>query len=480
MQESDFRSIRFGYASAEAERANAPHLLLQGYYDYQGVIREALEGPRFVFLGYKGSGKSAIGQKLALDSSEDPTQFITGLQLKDFPFNAFGKVGTSSAEPETRYPTTWAWLLLLRLLGSFSQDNGAVRDPRFDESVANLRNRGIFLDDELKNLVVRSSKTSFKAQIPALLEATHESAAAEQDVGFLQLVDHLRKLCGNFRSENRHILVVDGLDDVLTQREIQYRSLAALLQETSRINEDLLARGVPAKIIILCRTDIFELFPDANKNKIRRDSAVSLNWYHDTRAPEASALVELADLRVKLANGGSEARLTDYLPQSIDGEPTIRALLTLTRHTPRDFLQLLDSIQVFAEPNKRLTVNQVLKGMRHYSIEYFLPEIKDELVGVATPAEIDATFALLSAMRSRDFKYSQLKEYATKSEHDVLKSLKIDHILAALYDRSAIGTVHGQRGYDAYTFKYRNRNSTLGFPDRLMLHKGIWKAMNVA
>lgn len=453
---------------------------MQGYYDHQGVIREAIEGSRFVFLGYKGSGKSAIGQKIALDASEDPSTFVTTLQLKDFPFNAFGKVGAAASEPETRYPTTWAWLILLRLMGSFAADNGAIPSKRFEESVSLLSARGILLTDDLKSLVVRSSKNSFKAQIPSLLEAARESSTSEQELGFLQLVTHLRHLTGEFRSDNRHLLIIDGLDDVLTQREIQYRSLAALLQETARINEDLIARNVRAKVVILCRTDIFELFPDANKNKVRRDSAVSLNWYHDTREPEASALVELADLRVRLATGDPSSRLVDYLPTSIDGEPTIRALLTLTRHTPRDFLQLLDSIQTFAEPNSKLSVTQVLNGMRHYSIEYFLPEIKDELVGIGTPSEIDATFSLLSAMRSRDFKYSQLKEYAANSSHESLRALPIDTLLAALYERSAIGTVHGQRGYDAYTFKYRNRNSTLGFPDRLMLHKGIWKAMNVA
>lgn len=474
-----FASIKFGFASAEAERAHAPDLLLQGYYDHQGVIKEAIEGSRFVFLGYKGSGKSAIGQKLALRAEQDPGLRVTNLQLRDFPFNAFAKVGAASSEPETRYPTSWAWLILLRLLGSFAKDNTARESSRFIKSIRILRERGIMLDDDLKSLVVKSSKRSFKAQIPSLVEATHESSTADEEIGFIQLVGHLRSLVRNFRSEKRHLLVIDGLDDVLTQREIQYRSLAALLQEASKINEDLHGAGTPAKIIVLCRTDIFELFPDANKNKIRRDSAVSLDWYQDPREPNVSALANLADLRVRLATQNDKSRLTDYLPRSIDGEPIMKYLLSLTRHTPRDFLQLLDSIKLFSGESTRLTIEQVLSGSRNYSIEYFLPEIKDELVGFASPPEIDAMFSLLSSMRNRDFKYSQLKQFAASSGHAALENLPVDTILTVLYDRSAIGTVHGQRGYDAYTFKFRNRNSTLGFPDRLMLHRGIWKAMNV-
>ncbi|WPR66267.1 hypothetical protein SLW73_08145 [Glutamicibacter protophormiae] len=478
MKRSGFEKIQFGYASAEAERANAPELLLQGYYDNHGVVQEARNGNRFVFLGYKGSGKSAIGQKLVVDSETDPELFVTPLQLKDFPFNAFGRVGVSTDEPETRYPTSWAWLIHLRLLSSFKQDQGAICDLNFRKAVDSLIKNGILPDEELRTLVTKSSKNSFKAQIPKILEATRETSTNESGLGFLQLVNHLREICRNFRSQSRHILVIDGLDDVLTQREIQYKSLAALLQEAVRINEDLVTCDVPAKVIVLCRTDIFELFPDGNKNKIRQDSALSLDWYHDTRNPEDSALVHLADLRIQVATGDPKARLVDYLPKSIDGEGIIHLLLSLTRHTPRDFLQLLESIRAFAIPGNTLSVNQILSGMRRYSIEYFLPEIKDELVGVLTPAEIEASFSLFSAMRSRDFKYSKLREFANESGHEILTTLPIDKVLQVLYDRSAIGTVHGNRGYDAYTFKFRNRNSTLGFPDRLMMHKGIWKAMN--
>jgi hypothetical protein len=477
----DFKSIKFGYASAEKEGSLAPELLLQGYYDHQGVITEATQGHKFLFLGYKGSGKSAIGQRLRLDAEHNSQLFVSTTILKDFPFNAFGKVGSTAAEPESSYPTTWAWLLLLRMLDSFSRDLGAdqVRDPEFQRSIQVLTDRGFLPLGDLKGLVLKTSKNSFKAQIPALLEATHESSVVNQDVGFLQLVEHLRHLVNGFKSKSQHIMVIDGLDDILTHGKVQYASLAALLQEVASIN-DLNARDVRAKIVLLCRTDLFELFPDANKNKIRRDSAVSLDWYHDTREAESSALLALADLRVSLSTRDATAKLLDFFPSSIDGEPIASYLLSLTRHTPRDFLQLLECIQVFCIPGRQISVDQVLSGTRRYSIEYFLPEIKDELVGVGTPQDIEVTLALISAMRSRDFKYGALKTFANGSSNPNLRDLEIDKMLSALYERSAIGTLHAQRGYDAYTFKYRNRNSTLGFPDRLMLHKGIWKALNVS
>ncbi|WP_146083583.1 P-loop ATPase, Sll1717 family [Rathayibacter sp. AY1C7] len=474
----DYKAIKFGYASAEKEGSLRPDLLLQGFYDHQDVIEQARYGDKFLFLGYKGSGKSAIGQRLILDGADSIDLVVQPMVLKDFPFNAFGKVGSAVDEPESRYPTSWAWLILLRFLDSFDRDS-APKSPMFAKSVAALKKANYLPIGDFKGLVVTSSKNSFKAQIPKLIAATRETAQTSEGVGLLQLVEHLRVAVRTFKSTSQHIIIIDGLDDILTHKEIQYVSLAALLQEVSRINEEFIAWSVPAKVVLLCRTDLFELFPDANKNKVRRDSAVSLDWYHDTATPENSALMALADLRVQLATGDRSATLLDFLPSTIDGEPIVKALLTLTRHTPRDFLQLLESIQVFAKPFEKLTIEQVSSGMRHYSIEYFFPEIKDELVGVGQPAEIDAMLQLIAAMKSRDFKADQLKAFASKNKVSAFEDLDIDRMLNALYDRSAIGTRTSSRALEKFSFKFRNRNSVLGYTDHIILHRGIWKAMNV-
>lgn len=476
----DFNSLRFGYASAENERVNDPELLLKGYYDYRGLVEEALNGDRYLFLGYKGSGKSAIGQKLSVEYADDPMVFVDNLQLKDFPFRAFDKVGVSNLEPESRYPTSWAWLLLLRLVASFQKDQGGNQTPNFKSMVSALKEQGILPEVEFKKVVIKSSKTKFKAALPSMLEFAKETDTTDAGLAFQLLVDQLRAICNEFRSDSRHIIVIDGLDDILTNGDIQFRSLASLVQEVVTINQALVLNGVSAKIVVLCRTDIFELFPDANKNKVRSDSAVSLDWYQDTRSPEETALVKLADLRVQLTSGNPDASILDLFPKSIKGENTLASLLLLTRHTPRDFLQLLENIRQFSEKGKPLTEAQILNGMRKYSIEYFLPEIKDELVGILTPEQIDAVFSLISAMRKRDFSYRDLTEMLEMHGNSKLDKGALDDALGAFYDRSAIGTVHGARGYDAYTFKFRNRNSSLGFPGRLMLHKGLWKAMNIS
>jgi hypothetical protein len=480
-----FSDFKFGYASAEVEGAREPRLLLEGYYDNTGLIKQVIEGERFLFLGYKGSGKSAIGERLRLLAQNDPKLFVTSNFLSDFPYNSFKKVASGDIEPESRYPTAWAWLLLLRLVDSFRQDEGAesARDPKYIRAFKALETLGLLPITDVKQLVMTSSKRSFKAQIPQFLEAVLEKEFSAQDVALVQLVQFLRDLVKNFRSSSRHVLVLDGLDDILTQREVQYQSLAALVLEVSRLNDEFMRFKAPAKITLLCRTDLFESLPGANKNKMRRDSAVVLDWYHDTQAPEMSALVDLANLRASLTDGSPLNVFEEYFPETIKNVAAVKALLDLTRHTPRDFIQLLDCIQSFARQaphmSGKLTHQQIVNGIRQYSIDYLLPEMKDELVGAGSPAEIEAIFNVISGLHSRHFKFGDLRAAALQSGSIAMRELDVESMLHALYERSAVGTVHTQMGCDVYSFKFRNRNSSLGLSGSLILHKGIWKAMNV-
>lgn len=475
-----FKDLRFGYASAEVEGAREPDLLLLGYYDKTGVIEQAVRGNRYLFLGYKGSGKTAIGERLRLLANNDPLLFVTSNFLSDFPYNSFSKVASGDVEPESRLPTAWAWLLLLRLVDSFRRDAGAniQQDPATERSLQQLERLGLLPIADLKQLVLTSSKASFKAKVPQLLEVVTDVQFQSQDVALVQLVHYLKGLVKSFRSASRHVLVIDGLDDILTHRDIQYQSLAALMLEVSRLNDEFARENVPAKIVVLCRTDLFEILPGANKNKIRRDSAVVLDWYHDTRDPEQSALLEMLNLRAGITTGSETNVVAKFFPSRIDGAPALRTLLDLTRHTPRDVIQLMDSIQRFASTGP-LSRDQILSGMRHYSIDYLLPEIKDELVGSASASEIESILSLISSLRSREFRYGTLVAAARSSGSGVAETLDVEKMLHALYECSAVGNVQERAGYHAYSFKFRSRNTSVALNQPLMLHKGIWKAMNL-
>ena len=83
-------------------------------------------------------------------------------------------------------------------------------------------------------------------------------------------------------------------------------------------------------------------------------------------------------MRAKLSEN-SFSDISNYFADThIQGKTIIHFLLEHTRHTPRDFIQLLNSLQATAR-NKKLTKAEVLNGLRDYSQNYFFPEIKDEM-----------------------------------------------------------------------------------------------------
>jgi hypothetical protein len=473
-----FCDIDFGYASAEKESAEAPSLLVEGFFDLDGVRQKLRDGPEFLCLGYKGSGKSAIGEHLRLTADADPTFFVKRMYLADFPFTDFGQILRGSQDVKARYPPTWAWLLLLQLIASFDADAGLRSgDPRsFTQTVDLLKRFGLVPAPGLHETVLKSKERSFRVSLGKSLEAgTKGTLASTGDMNFLALVETLRKIIENARSDSRHLLIIDGLDDILLREPIQFDALAALVVEVARLNAALRGSGAPAKVILLCRTDIYSRLPGPNLNKIKLDAGVELDWFDDPAHPERSNLIALAAAKGKVSDSKLDDLFTAFLPISIDARvpiPIQRFLLERARHVPRDFLQLLKAIQKAGGQQKgRLSQDTVRAGARAYSQSYFIAEIRDELAGHFDQLERDAAFECLGSLSSSQFTLAEFEKIAEASS----VSFDARGFLTRLYDCGAIGTRE-----DAYvTFRYRNPHVPFNPREVILLHRALVPALNV-
>ena len=476
----EFKSIKFGFSSAEAESAEDPGLLLDGYLESNSAYSSAMNSSKFLFLGYKGSGKSAIGERLHLISAGDPNLFVRKMDMEDFPFTPFSKMIRGDAEPEAKYPTAWSWIMLIYIMYSFRSDEG-MRHPdqqSFIAAVNCFKEMGFAPHHKPAELIKTSSKTSFKLMIPSAFEAstaTREVRPASEIPNFVESIKESVRVC---RSDSKHFLIIDGLDDILTKRDTQYDSLNALIYETNRLNQDFRKHDVPAKIVLVCRTDLFDRLGGANKNKVRQDYAIELDWYKDTREPEKSDLIKIADKRAERSLGRSVSVFERFLKIRVDDVDLRKSLLDMTRHTPRDFGALLKNIQQHADGDK-VTANAIRNGMRTYSISYFLPEIGDELHGYCTKSEFSEITSLLGIVRKRDFTFTEFVEIAKVRGCEMDRS-RLKQIFEHLFVCSGVGHVIKRPGGNTiYTFNYRNRHSSFDERQRIILHKGLWKALNL-
>jgi hypothetical protein len=195
-------------------------------------VKEARDGKRWLFLGYKGSGKSALGEHLRLVAEDEPEMFVSLINIGDVSFSTFSQILRGRFEPEARYPTVWSWLLLIYLFGSFSSDQGSEScgEEQFFLAIEALKELGLLPQPKLSDAVIRTSDTGFSIKLTSVIgsfEAAFKKNRAETDLPFF--VEHLRLLARGFRSPNKHILVIDGFDDLLRRGTLQYDALGALL-----------------------------------------------------------------------------------------------------------------------------------------------------------------------------------------------------------------------------------------------------------
>lgn len=406
-----FKDIEFGMDAAENEKSFKPYLLLEGFLDTYGYINEIKDGHKFLILGPKGSGKSAIGSKLYLMSKQDNNLNVTLYFLEDFPYNSFSGIFPGGEAPEIKYPNNWEFLILTALINSVAlKGKYKCNGPDdVDNLIKMLKTLGLIPNENLSMIVKKATKKEFRVGISnSWIGYSSESEKGTPNI--TNLLNYLRSVCYSLETNVKHLIIIDGLDDVLTKRDKQYQTLSTLILAVNRINNKFRENNVNAKIIVLCRTDLFGRLSGPNKNKIRQDFSIMLDWYQDVKDVGETNLVKLINLRAKNSLGKDVDISKDLLPTSIrKRDPTIKTLLENTRNTPRDIIQLLNKIQQFAR-SERATKNEVDNGLRVYSLEYLIPEIKDELDGFLPTEEINLTIELLTYMKKRRFTYEELQQ----------------------------------------------------------------------
>lgn len=473
-----FKLINFGRASAESESTDCPNLLIKGYLDNNHYTEEAIMGNRFLFLGYKGSGKTALAEHLKLRAENASELFVRLFSLSDFPYKRFSDMINSSSELESRFPSAWSWLLLLIIIDSFSDDNGhSIEDQsRFLDVIDSYRQFGLLPAKTFKELILISSKKSIKAKLPLGIEVGIEkSDSNSDDIRFLNLVANLKKICSSFRSSSKHLLIIDGLDEILTGTKIQYNSISSLIIEAQKLNMFFKQNCSPAKVVILCRTDLFDKLPSPNKNKIRQDYAIEFNWFRDPKTPYSSELITLANLRSRIDFPNISNIFDCFFPPKIYDKNICAFLLQFTRHTPRDFLQLLIYLQNYYKKN-RFTNAQIYSGVRDYSINYFFPEIKNELDGYMEPEMIEMIFRLITSSNKDRFYLNDIEN----ERRNVVGADKVNlhEVFNILYDCGAIGNLIDRKFNVYFSFKYRNPHTIFSPKHQVVLHKGLLKSLN--
>lgn len=470
----DFRKINFGLSDAQSEGIDFPNLLKDGYVNILQVI-EKVNTPRyFLFLGYKGSGKSSLSEHLRLSETDT---IIEQQPLKDFPFKFFEKV-LEGEDRTIKYKSIWRWLLCAKVLSTLCKDVKHL-SPDTQKAFAVFTQSGLFPVQSISSLLKKSTSTTVSATVKTL-GISHSINKEYTATDLEMLTDHIRELLTTITEEPPLLIIIDDLDDILTPNGRQFENIAALINETKDLNFFFHNNNIPAKIIILCRTDMFERLPGQNLNKIKQDNSFTFTWYREgINSNQDSDLIYLINKRARLTYPKIGDVFKEFFPKSFDDTDIYSALLNYTRHIPRDFIQLMNYIKVHCN-SEHVTNSAIVKGIKDYSTEYFMPEISNELSGYLPNAAIQPVFNVISSLRLQTFSFEQFTNKC--KDYPALREINPFDILKVLYDCSAIGHIHyyNENASSRVLFKYRNRSSSFEKSDKILLHRGLWKSMNVS
>lgn len=472
----EYKNIKFGELSAEEEIDKNPNLVKDGFYDFKGVINRILNGSEFLILGNKGSGKSIIGEHLRTTSGMQPDEsqrFIMKFGMKDFPFKSFAKIIPGDEGPETKLPTAWNWALLVQVILSFKKDFGKSKefDTEFNRAVDNLTKIGILPSTSISDLARICGTNEFKVKIMSFEISGDLTPTKATDLMFSQVIGSLKEIAVHLQSPNKHLIIIDGLDDQLSEKNNQFISIATLIGAAGELNKLFREHDVPMKIVILCRKDIHSKLPGANKNKLT-SYTITLNWYEDQVDPHQKSIIKLAQFRAE--KSGLKGNFFDkyFQPKYSKDKDVAEYLLDNTRYTPRDFLRLLTEIQNFKKDSSVVTQSDIDKAVRKYSTDYFWPEVEDELDGYFDQKSIAKLKQALMHYQKREFNFQEFDRFCSDNSYEIQNLKKM---FETMYD---CGAISNKLENGKIFSKMRDGND---FNERqiISIHRGAIKALGL-
>jgi hypothetical protein len=488
-----FADLYFGMADSRNEAAENPAEFVRSYVDLNGAVQSVTFGSKFLVLGPKGTGKSALAWYLAL--TEGANGHLTDVKdASSLPLAEVPRLQTGQPAGAERTVVAWKFILLSSFLELLLRDQGssAQRDPEVIRVAQILREFG-FMSDASGRALTTAARSTITIPLPGLGEVyKRESGRA---INIYNLVPYLERWVGENRSANRHVLVLDGLDSILLNDPQYDESLASLIQAAYQLNQGLTEAGSSGTVVLLLRNDIFARIalkvPDSQK--MQDDLSIDLDWRVLSGSGGVSApLIRLVNAKAAKAAGVAEVDVLSFFDSiTVGGRtsrpqtfPVLQYFLNLTRHTPRDLLRLLEEIRkveasgTFGGSNSgNVAADVVREGVVQYSTKYFVNAIRNELAGNELGA--DAAQRALRALRELNSQRFTRNDFHSAYTDGGGESSTVDKMLELLFFAGAIGNSSGLGARSYMQFYHRRNDAEIYLRGTFILHNALIHAWNL-
>lgn len=474
-------------------------LLLETFADHE-AYQSLLDRSRFLVVGKKGAGKTAIFKKLL--TLHDYNTFTFGHTFSDYPWHYHEQQARTGIPDFDKFTHSWKYLILLTLSKILlNQDQSIPFDDRSVEAGARIEKfvtdtygsrdpdvTQIFLPTKMLRL-----KPSFEVDLSVLKAGiSPESVPMEELPTIVAEVNRNLLLysldCLN--PEHDYYICFDQLDLGFNSENPDYTNrLIGLLLAARDINIAAREVGKTLLVAVFLRDDIYDTLHFEDKNKITENFVANIEW--DTPRTDKS-LRQLMENRFNtvLGEDGESIHWEDVFDESqeMPGRQTkYQHLLDRTYLRPRDMIKFVNVILGQYKIRRRgesedagRFENPDLHTARPEYSEYLLAELDDEVYKHLPGYQ--RYLDLIRSIGGWQFEKGRFETVADERP-ELTESESADHILERLYFFSLVGFYRaGGRGYGGseYVFRYKEPKTRFdGTASRYRVHPGLVEVLGL-
>lgn len=469
--------------------ADADELLRACFQDHPAYI-SVRNRRRFLVLGRKGAGKTAIYKRLIAERS--PTAFALGHSFDDYPWQHHDLQGTAGVPEERRYVHSWRYLInigLSKLL--LNNDNS---QPWSDDSADALSRLENFVVDsygsrnpDLHQLFSPERKLAFNGKIS--LKVLELGA---QQIEVKDLPRHIQDVNRAMQDAVLHALnpgieyfvCFDQLDLGYAAGDKTYEQRLTGLLIAAR---DLFVAGREAgkklNIVVFLRDDIFEDLHFEDKNKIFENFSTHLSWAEEGADLTLKALMEERFKRV-IGDGNSKVSWIDVFDEGKEmpsRQSKYKHICDRTFLRPRDMIKFCNEVLVSYKSDPS-AADRFDNGSIHLAREayssYLLRELDDEIA-----KHVPLYKEYLEGLKSVGSERFEFREFAdVLGRRKALDGVDARDALADLFEFSIISYLKpgGRGGGSEYVWRYKDARARFDpAVESFRVHPGLKESLGL-
>lgn len=453
------------------------------YFYHTRVVSRILKGQKLYIVGRKGTGKKAISEHLV--NINDKCCFPQKLTFKNFPFNKLYELKDKGFTTPNQYITLWKFVIYSTICKLMA------RNPSIDiESRQKLQE--IFNDDienALPNAVQRWTSVKFDLKVigNGLGFGLNKEKQDKSTEDWTRRVEILEKFLHKNIGSDKYLIMFDELDedykDIIEPEK--YQQYTELLTSLFKAVQDIRARFSKHNLfpVVFLRDDIYDVLQDPDKTKWI-DYKVDLEW-------DEAGIKNLLAFRISRAlNDSGEPKDFNKIWRNLFESGQVKyghkqkRLMTpfdyITRSSllrPRDYVRYL---QVCAE----ISLEKGHSKIKPYIINeadtafsnYLRSELEDEVHGVIP--DIHRILDIFTTLRKQTLRIDEFKESFDSAVDDgLIKTKDFQFVLQMLFHFSLIGNQPKQRSHQV--FRYRNKEARLNMKENIIIHRGLFRSLQI-